>query len=33
VPELQRRGMFRTGYHGPTLRDSLGIPAPHNRFA
>ena len=33
VPELQRRGMFRTGYQGPTLRDSLGIPAPHNRFA
>jgi alkanesulfonate monooxygenase SsuD/methylene tetrahydromethanopterin reductase-like flavin-dependent oxidoreductase (luciferase family) len=33
VPELQRRGMFRTGYPGPTLRDSLGIPAPHNRFA
>jgi alkanesulfonate monooxygenase SsuD/methylene tetrahydromethanopterin reductase-like flavin-dependent oxidoreductase (luciferase family) len=23
VPELQRRGLFRTEYQGPTLRDHL----------
>ena len=28
VPELQRRGLFRTEYEGPTLRDQLGIPRP-----
>jgi hypothetical protein len=33
VPELQRRGLFRTAYPGPTLRDSLGIPVPPHRFA
>ena len=27
VPELQRRGRFRTGYDGTTLRDTLGVPA------
>lgn len=27
VPELQRRGLFRTEYEGTTLRESLGIPA------
>lgn len=32
VPELQRRGIFRTGYEGPTLRDHLGLPRPENRF-
>jgi FMN-dependent oxidoreductase (nitrilotriacetate monooxygenase family) len=26
VPELQRRGLFRTEYPGTTLRDSLGLP-------
>jgi len=26
VPELQRRGLFRTAYEGPTLRDQLGLP-------
>jgi hypothetical protein len=25
VPELQRRGLFRKDYTGPTLRDHLGI--------
>ena len=25
VPELQRRGLFRTGYEGHTLRDHLGL--------
>jgi FMN-dependent oxidoreductase (nitrilotriacetate monooxygenase family) len=32
VPELQRRGMFRTEYEGATLRESLGLPRPENRF-
>ncbi|MET0533280.1 MAG: LLM class flavin-dependent oxidoreductase [Steroidobacter sp.] len=26
VPELQRRGIFRTRYEGSTLRDRLGLP-------
>ncbi|MFD2427782.1 hypothetical protein ACFSUK_05275 [Sphingobium scionense] len=26
VPELQRRGIFRTEYEGSTLRDHLGLP-------
>ena len=25
VPELQRRGLFRKEYSGPTLRDHLGL--------
>ncbi|WP_249120297.1 LLM class flavin-dependent oxidoreductase [Plastoroseomonas hellenica] len=33
VPELQRRGLFRTEYRGHTLREHLGIPVPPNRFA
>jgi FMN-dependent oxidoreductase (nitrilotriacetate monooxygenase family) len=28
VPELQRRGIFRTDYTGQTLRDDLGLPRP-----
>ncbi|MGV3549252.1 LLM class flavin-dependent oxidoreductase [Rhizobium sp.] len=32
VPELQRRGLFRTDYAGATLRDHLGLPRPANRF-
>ncbi len=32
IPELQRRGLFRTEYEGTTLRDSLGLPRPENRF-
>ncbi|MEP9378722.1 LLM class flavin-dependent oxidoreductase [Aquabacter sp. CN5-332] len=32
VPELQRRGIFRREYEGPTLRDHLGLPRPENRF-
>ena len=32
VPELQRRGIFRREYEGPTLRDNLGLPRPRNRF-
>ena len=32
VPELQRRGLFRTEYAGTTLRDHLGLARPANRF-
>ena len=32
VPELQRRGLFRRGYEGTTLREHLGLPRPANRF-
>ncbi|MCE7795394.1 LLM class flavin-dependent oxidoreductase [Sphingobium sufflavum] len=32
VPELQRRGLFRTEYDGTTLRDHLGLQRPANRF-
>lgn len=32
VPELQRRGIFRTAYEGTTLRDHLGLARPENRF-
>lgn len=33
VPELQRRGLFRTAYSGSTLRDHLGLTRPKNRHA
>jgi alkanesulfonate monooxygenase len=33
VPELQRRGLFRTAYEGPRLRDNLGVPYPTHRRA
>ncbi|OLF56482.1 LLM class flavin-dependent oxidoreductase [Pseudomonas chlororaphis] len=33
VPELQRRGLFRTEYEGKTLRENLGLARPKNRFA
>ena len=32
VPELQRRGIFRTDYEGRTLRENLGLPRPANRY-
>jgi hypothetical protein len=32
VPILQRRGLFRTDYSGPTLRDHFGLAKPPNRF-
>ncbi|KAK5212529.1 hypothetical protein LTR47_010227 [Exophiala xenobiotica] len=32
VPELQRRGLFRTEYEGSTLREHLGLPRPKNQF-
>jgi len=31
VPELQRRGIFRSRYEGTTLRENLGLPRPANR--
>lgn len=33
IPELQRRGLFRTRYEGRTLRENLGLPYPDNQFA
>ncbi|GAA4556906.1 LLM class flavin-dependent oxidoreductase [Pseudonocardia xishanensis] len=30
VPELQRRGLYRTAYTGSTLRENLGLPIPRN---
>ena len=32
VPELQRRGIYRTEYEGKTLRENLGLPRPENRY-
>jgi alkanesulfonate monooxygenase len=32
IPELQRRGLFRTKYEGRTLRENVGLPRPKNRF-
>ncbi|MFD4690119.1 LLM class flavin-dependent oxidoreductase [Streptomyces sp. NPDC058463] len=33
VPELQRRGVFRTAYDATTLRGHLGLPRPASRYA
>jgi hypothetical protein len=33
VPELQRRGLFRTAYDAGTLRGLLGLGRPANRYA
>jgi alkanesulfonate monooxygenase len=33
VPELQRRGIYRTAYEGKTLRENLGLPRPVSRYA
>jgi hypothetical protein len=33
VPELRRRGLFRTEYEGRTLRENLGLPYPHHPAA
>lgn len=33
VPELRRRGLFRTEYEGRTLRENLGLRRPANRHA
>lgn len=32
IPELQRRGLFRTEYEAMTLRGNLGLPQPISRF-
>jgi len=32
VPELQRRGLYRTAYEGRTLRDNLGVRRPASRY-
>jgi alkanesulfonate monooxygenase len=32
VPELQRRGLFRTEYEGRTLRENLGLRHPVSRY-
>ncbi|MEM7250830.1 MAG: LLM class flavin-dependent oxidoreductase [Pseudomonadota bacterium] len=32
VPELRRRGLFRSRYEGATLREHLGLQRPTNRF-
>ena len=32
IPELQRRGLFRTEYKGKTLRENMGLPMPVNQF-
>jgi hypothetical protein len=32
IPELQRRGLFRTEYEAMTLRENLGLPRPVSRF-
>lgn len=33
VPELQRRGLFRTEYEGRTFRENLGLKRPPSRYA
>jgi len=33
IPELQRRGLFRTEYEGTTLRENLGLPKPPDQSA
>jgi alkanesulfonate monooxygenase len=33
LPELRRRGLFRTEYEGRTLRENLGLARPENQFA
>ena len=31
IPELQRRGLFRTEYQGTNLRERMGLPVPASR--
>lgn len=33
VPEMQRRGLYRTAYEGRTLRENLGVARPESRYA
>lgn len=32
IPELQKRGLFRTAYEGTTLRENLGLDRPASRY-
>ena len=32
VPELRRRGLFRSDYQGNTLRSHLGLSRPESRY-
>ena len=32
LPELRRRGLFRSEYEGRTLRENLGLPRPVSRY-
>ncbi len=32
VPLLRKRGLFREGYTGTTLREHLGLPRPDNQY-
>jgi alkanesulfonate monooxygenase len=32
LPELRRRGLFRTEYEGRTLREHLGLARPRSRY-
>ena len=33
LPELRRRGLFRSEYEGRTLRENLGLARPVSRYA
>ena len=33
LPILRRRGLFRSEYEGPTLRDQFGLPRPPSHWA
>jgi N-acetyl-S-(2-succino)cysteine monooxygenase len=33
IPELQRRGLFRTEYEGRTFRENLGMQRPDSRYS
>ena len=33
VPELQRRGLYRTSYEGNTLRELLDLKVPESKYA
>jgi alkanesulfonate monooxygenase len=32
IPELQRRGLYKTAYAPGTLREKMGLPVPRSRF-
>jgi hypothetical protein len=32
IPELRKRGIFRSEYRGTTLRDNLGLPRAQSQF-